>query len=114
MPMSDSDDWGRDPSVKMMRRVFGRMEESQSRFLELMNISFFDNRLRLWREKAREIFERSWEKATQSGMNINEEKAAVIYVNCLAKVLHLDGIEIPSEALTCNEEIERLLKESLP
>ena len=102
--MSNSDDWGRDPSIRMMRQIFGRMEKTQGQLLDSLGISSFDDRLRGWRKTARELFEQSWAKATQSGMMIDKEEAADIYINGLAKVLRLDGVDIPFEILPDNKD----------
>ena len=46
------DEWGRDPSIKAMRRVFRAMEKSLDDLLEQLDISPFDHRIRSWLEQA--------------------------------------------------------------
>ncbi len=109
--MTERDEWGKDLSVQSMRRIFKGAEEAQKRLLEYANISFFDLRLRQWRERALKAFERSWANANQMHVIMKEDKAVALYVKCLARVIGSDGINIPSEAVPENREIEMLLKE---
>lgn len=109
--MTDQDDWGHDPSVQSMRRLFARMEIIQKELLERFNISPFDARLRLRREGARTLFERLWPLAARRGVVVNEEDAASLYAHCLALTLRGDGLDVPDEALPCNERILKFLSE---
>jgi hypothetical protein len=95
--LDNSDDWGRDPSVRIMRRVFGRMETAQKGLLERLNISPFDGRLRRWRERTRELFEEGWAEAARSGVVVDEEKACDIYIRALSEVMNADGINVSEE-----------------
>jgi len=103
------DDWGHDPSVQSMRRVFSFMEEAQQELLLCLNISFFDRRLRRSREQALELFERTWPKAVRRGV-MSEKDAAPLYVHCLARTLRLAGVEISEELLPKDEKIIHFLK----
>ena len=105
------DEWGHDPSVQSMRRVFSFMEEAQRELLTRLNISFFDRRLRHSREQALEIFERVWPVAIRSGMVMNEKDAVPFYVHCLARGLGSAGIGVPEELLPRDEDIIRFLQE---
>ncbi|UCB49339.1 MAG: hypothetical protein JSW56_00030 [Deltaproteobacteria bacterium] len=111
--MAVADDWGFDPSVRMMRRVFGRIERVQGDLLKRLSISSFDPRLRRWREKARDYLERCWVQASRLGIEVGEEQAACIYAHCLTWAMNLDGIKVPRETLPKDEKIEILLKEVL-
>jgi len=97
--LNNSDDWGRDPSVRMMRRIFGRMETAQELLLEGLNISPFDVRLRRWRGRARELFEEALAKGARSGVIVDEDKACDIYINALSQIMSADGINIPKGLL---------------
>lgn len=113
--MAVEDDWGRDdPSVRAMRQVFRRIEAAQEELLKRLSISPFDVKLRLWRETARDFFERSWAHAVQLGLNLDEGKTAAIYIHCLARAIGLEAIKVVIEILPKDEEIEILLKETLP
>jgi hypothetical protein len=105
------DEWGHDPSVQSMRRVFSFMEEAQQELLTRLNISFFDRRLRHSREQALEIFERVWSVAIRSGMVMNEKDAGPLYIHCLARALSSAGIGVPKELLPRDEKIIRFLQE---
>jgi hypothetical protein len=110
---SIQDEWGRDPSVQSMRRVFSFIEAAQQALLLCLNISFFDWRLRRSREQALELFERTWAKAVRKGM-IGEKEAAPLYLHCLARTLRLAGVEVPEELLPRDEKIIAFLKKELP
>lgn len=105
------DDWGKDPSVQNMRRVFGHMEAAQGKLLGRLNISPYDNRLRRWREKARTLFDQACIQTARRGAVLNEEDAALIYLHCLEKVLSLDGIEISGDALSRDVDVLSLSSE---
>jgi hypothetical protein len=109
--MAVKDKWERDPGVRTMRRIFGRMEEAQRGFLSSLGIDSHEPRLRGWREKALSRFERCWRIAASRGMKITEERMAAVYIHCLAAQMNLDGM--PTEpALPKDPEIEMLVKEA--
>ena len=111
--MAVADDWGVDPSVRMMRRVFGRIEVIQGDLLKRMSVSPFDPRLRRWRDKARHYQERCWVQASRLGIEVGEEQAASIYAHCLSFAMNLDGVKVPRESLPKDLKIETVLKEVL-
>mgnify|MGYP006269494295 CR=1 FL=1 len=106
------DEWGHDPSVQSMRRVFSLMEEAQQELLRRLNISLIDPRLRRSREQALELFERTRSKAIRRGM-IGERDAAPLYLHCLARSLRSAGVEVPEELLPSDERITHFLKREL-
>ena len=112
--MSIRDDWGQDPSVQSMRRVFAHMETAQEKLLGRLNISPYDKRLRRWREEARTLFDRACALAAKRGVALSEEYLASIYLHCLGQVLSLNGIEVSSDALPRDEGIIRFLSEGKP
>jgi hypothetical protein len=107
--MPFQDEWGHNPSVQSMRRVFSSMEEAQRELLSCLNISILDRRLRRGREQALELFEVTWSKAARRGMT-GEKDAAPLYLHCLAESLRLAGVEVPEELLPRDEKIIHLLK----
>jgi hypothetical protein len=109
--MVDPDSWGKDPSVRIMRGVFRHMEEAQAELLQRMCIEPLDTRLRNWRENALQRFERAWIHAASRGIHLDEEKAAAIYVHCLAGGMVSEGISVPLEVLPKDDDIVMLLKE---
>jgi hypothetical protein len=108
------DEWGHDPSVQSMRRVFSFMGEAQQELLRRLNISPFDQRLRRVRRQALELFERAWPLAVRQGMIMSEKDAAPLYIHCLARALSLVGVEVPGALLPGDEKIIRFLQEKLP
>jgi hypothetical protein len=111
--MPFGDEWGHDPSVQSMRRVFSFMEEAQQGLLKHLNISLFDKRLRSVREQALKLFERAWPLAVRQEIIRNEKEAAPLYIHCLARALGSAGVEVPKEWLPMNEKIIYLLGKEL-
>jgi len=109
--MNIHDEWGRDPSVQSMRRIFKSMERVQKKLLDHSNISSFDIRLRKIREKARILFDQAWALRLRQGIIEPEEDAISLYSHCLARSFRLEGIEVPREALPNDEKIARLIQE---
>jgi hypothetical protein len=109
--MDNPDEWARDPSVRMMRKVFQKMEEAQSIILKDLNVSIYDERVRLWRERALIIFERLWSYAMRKGISMNENEAADIYAFSLTRVMGSDGMEIPEKLHTHVSHILKLSEE---
>lgn len=105
------DDWGRDPSVRAMRRVFKEMEKSKNEVLEGLEISPFDLRIRGWLEKALPAFEKTWVVANQKGVAMDDERAALIYAHCFSKIIGTEGIEIPVGLVPEDKDTETLINE---
>jgi hypothetical protein len=66
--MIEMDEWGRDPSVQAIRKIFKEMETCKNEILGRLGISPYDLRIRRWLEKALAIFEKAWEAANQMGI----------------------------------------------
>ncbi len=114
MNRPSEDEWGRDPSVQSMRRVFSYMEEAQQQLLRDLNISVFDRRLRRGRQQALELFEQAWPLAIKKGIITTEKDAAPFYLHCLGHALRLARIEVPDELLPKDEKMIRFLQEEQP
>jgi hypothetical protein len=97
--MAIIDEWGKDPAVKTMRKIFRAVDDAQREFFDHLEISRYDPRIRPWRERALVLFEKTFFKARRAGVTVNEEVASNIYLNCLAKVMMAQGIEIPETYL---------------
>ena len=110
--MTDMDEWGLDPSVRSMRKVFKDVETAQRNFLERLDISPYDLRVRRWRERTLGMFERAWGIATRTGsINMDEGTAAIIYIHCLSLIMDSDGIDVPEELLPDVKGMEVFFKE---
>jgi hypothetical protein len=105
------DEWGRDPSVRAMRKIFKGMETSLEEILERLDIAPYDQRIRGWLEKALVKFKKSWIVADQMGITMDEKIAPLVYTCCLAKVIGSEGIEIPEGLLPEQKDTERLIHE---
>ena len=112
--ISNADEWGRDPSVRVMRQVFHRVEVAQEELLAGLSISPFNSRLRGWREATLELFEQAWGEASRRGLSVGEEETAVLYVQCLLRVLVKDGVTSADKVILEDERIKRLLREIMP
>jgi hypothetical protein len=110
--MDIRDEWERDPSVRMMRKVFERMEGAQSAILAELDVSPFDERVRSWRERALIIFERLWSYATREGMPMDENMAADVYAFSLTRVMGSDGMKISEELLPHQPDIFKIFEEA--
>jgi hypothetical protein len=84
--MMESDEFGRDPAVQMMRRVFRRMEAVQEQLIERSGLSPFDERLRGVRESALRAFEQAWAAKGRS-VSLTENDYADVYETCLMEIL---------------------------
>jgi len=111
--MSLRDEWGHDPSVQSMRRVFSRMEAIQKELLEQSNISHFDGRLRGMRNEALNLFEGARARAGRVSLRMGEEELARLYTHCILRVLRMKGIEVRSEVLPDDETLVKLVDEGL-
>ena len=109
----DSDEFGRDPAVRSMRRVFAQMEKLQQTMREAVALPPLDRRLRVWREQALQLFEQAWARAGRRGLTNTEEEAAFLYAHCLARILERGRIRIPLAALPRNEAFEQIIQEIL-
>ncbi|HIJ42227.1 MAG TPA: hypothetical protein HPP90_14315 [Deltaproteobacteria bacterium] len=107
--MGLADEWVRNPEVMRMRRIFKQMESGQAGLIHTMKISEFDSRLRLWRDKARLLFERFWPEAAALG-TMDETRMGHLYFHCLGRIMTDDGMPVPQAALPRDEEIKALLK----
>lgn len=106
------DQFGRDPQVQYLRRVFGRMEKKQGELLQRLGVSPSDYRLRGVREGTLKSFEKAWMAASRRGDTaMEEEEIAVLYMHCLARVLAGNRIPVPVDVLPPDEKVDGILKE---
>jgi len=104
-----SDEWGRDPSVRAMRRVFAAMETAQKEFIKRMDLSAFDPRMRRWRERALAAFDASWARGARAGLELSEPEAGALYVHCLGRIVSREGMEVPPEILPQSGKFKEIL-----
>jgi len=109
--MTDMDEWGKDPSVQFMRKVFKEMEKAQHELLKRLDIIPYDLRIRRWRDQALALFERAWGVASRMGITLDEHTTSLVYVHCLAKIMGAERINIPAGILPEAKSVERIFKE---
>jgi hypothetical protein len=109
----DNDEFGRDPAVRNMRRVFGQIEKLQQTVMEAASLPPLDRRLRIWREQALHLFEQAWNKAARQGLTKTEEEAALLYALCLARILERGKVKISPAVLPHHESLELIIQEIL-
>jgi hypothetical protein len=109
MVATQADEWGRDPSVRAMRRVFAAMEAAQREFIKNVGLSPFDPRMRRWRERALAAFDASWAQAARTGVQLSETETGALYVHCLGKIMSGEGIDVPAEILPRSEKLKVIL-----
>jgi hypothetical protein len=85
--MTMADEFGRDPAVQMMRRVFKGMEKVQARLIESAGVSPFDERLREVRESVLRAFEQAWAEHAGQGASLTENDYVRVYEACFLKIL---------------------------
>ncbi|SEM14390.1 hypothetical protein SAMN04489760_10553 [Syntrophus gentianae] len=103
------DEFGHDPSIRRLRRVFSRMETVSKELIKSSGISPFDPRLRRWREAARELFERGWAKAAQRNLSLTEDEAGILYGFALQRLMMRDGIP-PENLVLSGRQDARILE----
>jgi hypothetical protein len=107
------DQFGRDPQVRYLRRVFASMEQKQGALLERIGVSPTDYRLRRAREAALKSFEKAWMLASRRGVVETEDEIGDLYVLCFAKILEGNRITVPDEFLPSGTKIKDVIKEIL-
>ena len=105
------DEWGQDPGVQAMRKVFSGMETALEQILQELAISPYDRRIRGWLDTALPKFEEAWHLARQMGVRMNENDAPIVYAHCLTKAIAAAGIDIPDGILPSEENVQKLVSE---
>ena len=110
--MEKKDEFGHDPAIRGMRRVFAQMETAQRDLLTDAGLSPFDPRLRRWREAARPLFEQGWSKAIRQGLQLTEEEAGMLYGVSLKRLMERDGVPFSKPGAFGQEDprLERILE----
>lgn len=108
-----NDDFGHDPSVQRMRKIFSSMEKAQWDMLEKLKISAFDDRLRNIRKTALYLFEKAFPIAVSKGMDLDEDSSAELYAFCLAQSLKPVGVDVPADLLVDNKQLEAVVMETI-
>ena len=113
-PATGPDEWGRDPTVRAMRRVFAAMEKEQKEFINNLGLSPLDPRMRRWRERALAAFDASWARNARTGVQLSETETGALYVHCLGNIMNREGVDVPAEILPRSEKLQKILREVFP
>lgn len=95
----EHDNWGRDPAVRQMRRVFAEMEQVQKALLDQLKLSPFDDRLGFIRATARNLFEKAAARGTAIGIQLSDNAMIGIYSICLQQALKSAGVALTKDLL---------------
>ncbi|RPJ02254.1 MAG: hypothetical protein EHM36_12720 [Deltaproteobacteria bacterium] len=109
--MRIEDEWGHDPTVQKMRRVFARMETLQRDLLDRLKLPPLDERLRRGRELARNLFEKAWPLAQRRGLIEGEEDMAKLYLHCFVRILDWERIPVSGEVFVSDPKLVQFLIE---
>jgi len=105
------DQFGKDPQVRYLRRIFAGMERKQSELLGRIGVVTTDYRLKRIREAALKHFEKAWMLAGRRGLAETEDEVEDLYILCLAKVLSGNRINVSGELLPSNTKMSDVVKE---
>lgn len=105
------DQFGRDPQVRYLRKVFARMEYKQSELLGRIGVSPTDYRLKRVREGSLKSFEKAWMIASRRGTAETEDEISDLYLLCFAKILSGNRIDVPPEFLPSNTWMHDVIRE---
>jgi len=109
-----NDEWGHNPQVQMMRRVFAAMENVQSEYLRSAGVGPYDPGLRRTRDIARLVFERAWPTLAGRADKTPEEEAGVLYLSCLKYALRKTGVFRDDTDAGEDERFDRLIRGYTP
>ena len=105
-----NDEWGYDPQIQMMRKVFTAMEEVQAELLRAARVDLHEPRLRRARDLARLVFDRAWATHASGAELSPDRQAAELYRECLGYALRKNGIIAPGAAAADDERFDRLIR----
>lgn len=108
----ENDQWGKDPSVRQMRRIFAAIETRYNTLLMAMDVNVFDKRLAQWRVKTLRMFEKIWADGARSGTIQSEADMVDLYVHCFVRVITMDGVPVSRDFLPANLKVEKLVEEN--
>ena len=109
--MAFTDEWGHDPRVRQIRRIFRMMEKKQQELLRQIHLSPFDARLRVIRDTARHWFGQASALADVKGLSHDEDTSIDLYMHCFERALAQAGISVPAELLSSNQALVDLTME---
>lgn len=88
------DDWGKDPSVQRMRKIFSMMERIDQTLIQDTGLSPFDRRLRNIREMSRGLFQKSFSHCMSKGIHLDEKDTIELFKKCHIIAFRRNGISM--------------------
>lgn len=113
MSAHEKDDWGRDPAVRAMRRLFSQIEADQKELLGQLELSPYDMRLRPCREEAKDLFERMLSLSGAKGRGQDDVDAATLYLHCLTRALKHHGLPVPDGTIPEDARLDEQFREAM-
>jgi len=105
------DEWGHDPQVQYLRKIFAAIEKAQKNLLQKCDVSPFDERLRRIREATLSAFEKAWVIASRRGRATTEDDILYLYLSVFARILRGNRIAVPDSLLPVNKELASIVQE---
>ena len=109
-----NDEWGHNPQVRMMRRVFAAMENVQAEYLRSARLDPLDPGLRGVRDIALLVFERAWPIQAGRAEMTPEKEAGALYLSCLKYALRKTGLRVDDTDAREDERFDRLMRGYTP
>ena len=109
-----NDEWGHNPQVQMMRRVFAAMEKVQAEYLRSTRVDPYDPGLRRARDIALLVFERAWPTQAGRADMAPEKEAETLYLSCLKYALRKTGLFMDETGAGEDERFDRLIRGNAP
>ena len=106
-----TNDWGADPSVQRMRRIFNSMEEIDNALIKSTGLSPFDTRLREIRTDSRILFEKSFSCLLSKGIHPDDRRTIELYRHCHINTFNKNSISISDSEENTDKELAALIKE---
>lgn len=105
------DEWGRDPSIQRMRKIFSAMEELDRALIKSTDTSPFDTRLRAIRAMSLELFEKSYAHGLSKGVQPDNLFILELFRHCHVTSFTKHGITVHGQDGKENHKIADLIRE---
>ncbi len=93
--MPSRDNWGLDPAVGRLRKIFALLEDRQGEVLARLDIPSLDPRVRPARELARRLWEKAWARADYLKSELKETQMVDLYEFAFLLALRQQGVGPP-------------------
>lgn len=107
------DEWGKDPEVRRIRKIFSGMEKMDATILKDAGLSPFDQRLRKARDLRRKLYEAVYGRALSKGRALKDPSPWVLFEQCQVAAFMECGLPVPETRQAARPEITALIREVL-